>query len=264
MAPSTSAQERIHQAALRLFAERGVTQVNVKELALAAGVARGTIYAHVSEPERLFEDVAGQLAAEMNERVALSFQGVVDPAHRLANGIRFYVRRAHEEPDWGRFINRFAFANPSMQQMWNGQPVQDLMNGVLEGRYRFQTAQLPSVVGLVAGGVLACMGCVLIWGKALLLGEPPLARANPTGRSSCLCSPAVRAVLRAGCARRRWCSILVLGFAVRSRSAAGCGCGGRWDLEAARAGKGGLFRCSRRVGRGRCGCRLRCRRRLRC
>ncbi|MDI1258695.1 MAG: TetR/AcrR family transcriptional regulator [Aquabacterium sp.] len=161
MAPSTSAQERIHQAALRLFAERGVTQVNVKELALAAGVARGTIYAHVSEPERLFEDVAGQLAAEMNERVALSFQGVVDPAHRLANGIRFYVRRAHEEPDWGRFINRFAFANPSMQQMWNGQPVQDLMNGVLEGRYRFQTAQLPSVVGLVAGGVLGAILLVL-------------------------------------------------------------------------------------------------------
>lgn len=161
MAPSTSAQERIHQAALRLFAERGVTQVNVKELALAAGVARGTIYAHVSEPERLFEDVAGQLAAEMNERVALSFQGVVDPAHRLANGIRFYVRRAHEEPDWGRFINRFAFANPAMQQMWNGQPVQDLMNGVLEGRYRFQTAQLPSVVGLVAGGVLGAILLVL-------------------------------------------------------------------------------------------------------
>ena len=161
MAPSTSAQERIHQAALRLFAERGVTQVNVKELALAAGVARGTIYAHVSEPERLFEDVTGQLAAEMNERVALSFQGVVDPAHRLANGIRFYVRRAHEEPDWGRFINRFAFANPSMQQMWNGQPVQDLMNGVLEGRYRFQTAQLPSVVGLVAGGVLGAILLVL-------------------------------------------------------------------------------------------------------
>lgn len=31
---------------------------------------------------------------------------------------------------------------------------------------------------MVAGGVLACMGCVLIWGKALMLGEPPLARAT--------------------------------------------------------------------------------------
>jgi competence protein ComEC len=29
---------------------------------------------------------------------------------------------------------------------------------------------------LVAGGVLACLGCVLIWGKTLMLGQPPLAR----------------------------------------------------------------------------------------
>ncbi|MEQ6332380.1 ComEC/Rec2 family competence protein [Sphingobium sp. MK2] len=31
---------------------------------------------------------------------------------------------------------------------------------------------------MAAGGILACMGCVLIWGKAVMLGEPPLARAT--------------------------------------------------------------------------------------
>ncbi|GBH30616.1 competence protein ComEC [Sphingobium xenophagum] len=30
---------------------------------------------------------------------------------------------------------------------------------------------------IVAGGMLACIGCALIWGKAVLLGQPPLARA---------------------------------------------------------------------------------------
>ena len=29
---------------------------------------------------------------------------------------------------------------------------------------------------VVMGGVLACAGCVLVWGKAMLLGQPPLAR----------------------------------------------------------------------------------------
>lgn len=29
---------------------------------------------------------------------------------------------------------------------------------------------------IVAGGMLACIGCALIWGKAVLLGQPPLAR----------------------------------------------------------------------------------------
>jgi len=107
------------------------------------------------------EEGAGRWAAGRTGRAPLSFRGGVDPGHRWANGIRFYVRRAHGEPDWGRFINRFGFANPSRQQMWNGQPVQALMNGVLEGRYRFQSGQLPSVVGLVAGAVLGAILVVL-------------------------------------------------------------------------------------------------------
>ena len=39
MAALNPAQQRIHAAALKLFAERGVTQVNVSDLAQAAGVA---------------------------------------------------------------------------------------------------------------------------------------------------------------------------------------------------------------------------------
>lgn len=31
---------------------------------------------------------------------------------------------------------------------------------------------------IVAGAILACMGCLLVWGKALLLGQAPLARAT--------------------------------------------------------------------------------------
>ncbi|MBJ7378012.1 ComEC/Rec2 family competence protein [Sphingobium sp.] len=30
----------------------------------------------------------------------------------------------------------------------------------------------------VAGGILACMGCLLVWGKAMLWGQPPLGRAT--------------------------------------------------------------------------------------
>lgn len=31
---------------------------------------------------------------------------------------------------------------------------------------------------IVAGAILACAGCLLVWGKAVLLGQPPLARAT--------------------------------------------------------------------------------------
>ena len=56
-------RSRINEAALRLFAERGAARVNVKDLASYAGVARGTVYAHVHSPDALFGEVAAALPA---------------------------------------------------------------------------------------------------------------------------------------------------------------------------------------------------------
>lgn len=94
--PLSQARRRIYAAAMKLFAESGLTKVSISELAAAAGMARGTIYSHVPDVDRLFEDVAGQLAHEMTERVVAGFAGISDPAERLAVGVRQYIRRAHE------------------------------------------------------------------------------------------------------------------------------------------------------------------------
>jgi AcrR family transcriptional regulator len=161
MAPAQASQRRIYDAAVRLFAERGVVPVNVSELASAAGVARGTIYNNLGDPDRLFGEIAGQLGEEMHQRVVRSFGLVEDPAHRLANGIRFFARRAHEEPHWGRFIVRFAFSNAALQSMWAGPPAQDLQAGLANGRYDFAPEQLPSIIAMIAGAGLSAMFLVL-------------------------------------------------------------------------------------------------------
>jgi AcrR family transcriptional regulator len=155
------AKTRIHQAALRLFAEKGSTQISVSELAQAAGIARGTIYNNLDSPDLLFQSVAARLADEMHQRVVASFGGVPDPARRLANGIRFFIRRAHQEPHWGRFVSRFAFSNQALQGLWNGPPMRDVLLGMSLGRYDFKAEQLQSVIALVAGSVLSAMFLVL-------------------------------------------------------------------------------------------------------
>lgn len=63
----------------------------------------GTVYNNLADLDALFATVANQLSSEMSERIALSAWDLPDPAHRLATGIRFFVRRAHEERHWGRF-----------------------------------------------------------------------------------------------------------------------------------------------------------------
>lgn len=157
----SAAQSRIHEAAVRLFSERGGTQVTVRDLAAAAGVARGTVYNNLQDPAALFETVALRLGEEMHERVNLSFAGIADPAVRLAIGLRLFIRRAHDEPHWGRFIIRFAMTAAGLRQIWEGHPLRDLADGLRQGRYRFQPEQLPSVLAMAASFGLAGMVMVL-------------------------------------------------------------------------------------------------------
>jgi AcrR family transcriptional regulator len=154
-------QRRIHQAAFRLFAEKGTSQVNILDLAQEAGVARGTIYSNIESMESLFEAVAGQLAGEMHERIKKSFDTLEDPAQRLANGIRLFIRRAHEDSQWGAFIHKFAMSNSSLREMFTSQATTDLLNGLGSGRYRFQKEQLISVMTLISSSVLGSIFLVL-------------------------------------------------------------------------------------------------------
>lgn len=159
----SSSQQRLHKAALKLFAERGSTNISVSELADAAGVARGTIYNNGLNPETLFEDIATLLATEMNARVIKTLKNEEDYAVRLAQGIRMYLRRAHDEPDWGRFICKFAFSAKSMMGLWTGSdsPLPDVIHGLENGRYQFRQEQLMSVIAVIAGSVLSSIFLVL-------------------------------------------------------------------------------------------------------
>lgn len=159
--PLTQARRRIHAAAMKLFADSGDTKVSISELATAAGMARGTIYSHVPDVDRLFEDVAGQLAQEMTERVVAGFAGITDPAQRLAIGVRQYIRRAHEEPLWGRFMSRFGLSPAVMRSVMSSEALTDFEAGVASGRYRIAPSQLSAMVALLAGGTLAAMLPVL-------------------------------------------------------------------------------------------------------
>lgn len=157
----SQARRRIHAAAMKLFAERGVTKVSISDLATAAGMARGTIYSHVPDVDGLFEAVAAQLAREMTARVVAGFAGVNDPAQRLSIGVRQYIRRAHEEPLWGRFMGRFGLSPTVMETVMGSEPLSDLQAGISSGRYGIAPEQLPAMVAILSGGTLAAMMPVL-------------------------------------------------------------------------------------------------------
>ncbi len=157
---SKPAQRRLREAALKLFAERGA-EVSLSDLAQAAGVARGTIYNNSGSTGEVFAQVADQLVIDMHHRVVKSSGKDEDPVHHLANGIRFFARRAHEEPHWGRFINRFALSNPAMFGLWHGPFMDDLLRAMRAKQYDLKPSRLPTAVAMIAGSVLGAMFLVM-------------------------------------------------------------------------------------------------------
>ena len=63
----TSTDQRINAAAVRLFTEKGATQVTISELANEARVARGTLYRNIDSIEQIFDKVVAAFNAEMHE-----------------------------------------------------------------------------------------------------------------------------------------------------------------------------------------------------
>lgn len=161
MSMATAAQRQILRAALKFFGERGATQVNVKELAQAAGVARGTIYNNLDDLAGLFDAVAAQLAAQMSAQVEQAIADLNEPALRLAMGIRLHVLFAARDPEVGHFILRFGFSAAALREIWTGQALADLREGRARGIYDFPEEQMHSVVNFISGATIGAIASAL-------------------------------------------------------------------------------------------------------
>ncbi|MDP9171554.1 MAG: TetR/AcrR family transcriptional regulator [Acidobacteriota bacterium] len=65
--PSTSAHEKVIQAALDLIVERGIDGVSMDAIAGAAGVSKATVYKHWANKDALLIDVIRKVSGELPE-----------------------------------------------------------------------------------------------------------------------------------------------------------------------------------------------------
>jgi AcrR family transcriptional regulator len=156
-------ERRIYDAAVRLFAERGHTDLSVSDLASEAGVARGTLYRNVDSMDSLYEQVRMQLAVDVHERVnaVMDENGITDVALRLSTGIRLLIRHAHENPGMGRFFVRFGLTDESLREMLSGPPLRDLNAGIASGRYGLEAGRDLSIASMIIGTAVAAIWMIL-------------------------------------------------------------------------------------------------------
>ena len=146
---------RLLRAALELMADRGMEGVAINEITEAADVGFGTFYNYFDAKEAihdaLVEEVVGSFGAALDQ-VA---EHADDPAEIFAASVRYTLRRAGQEPLWGRFLVRSGFSARALEQGLGPRMLRDLKQGIAASRFR--TSDLPMTVVAVRGAVLSAI-----------------------------------------------------------------------------------------------------------
>ncbi len=78
----SATRERVRSAAVRLFARQGYAAVNMRQIAMEAGISTGSIYRHFATKEELFGDLVAEAATGLGSVVEL-FRGPGEPVESL-------------------------------------------------------------------------------------------------------------------------------------------------------------------------------------
>jgi len=152
-----SGWQRIRAAALRLLQERSFAQVSLVDVAHEAGVSRATIYNRCASLEQLYCDIATEMMLVMNQRIDANFLPADEPDARLALGIRWYIRRAHEDPLWYDLVSRYGRSPRLATRVWRDPVLERVLNALAREHDGLATSGMRIAPVFVSSSVLAAM-----------------------------------------------------------------------------------------------------------
>ncbi|MBV6659729.1 TetR/AcrR family transcriptional regulator [Pseudomonas yamanorum] len=142
-------------AALRLFAQREVSEIALLEIAEEAQVSGGTIYNYFRTRDEVVEAVGVALATQFSETISTLSEGIESGARRLSIGVRMFVLRALDDPTWASAVIRVIHFNKAMRSSIAMYVLNDLRAGLNEGALSFEdeSVALELVVSCAIGGM---------------------------------------------------------------------------------------------------------------
>lgn len=158
-------RRQILETACALFAERGVENVALIEVAERAGVSNGTFYNHFRTKQDLLAGLALLFADTLCRRIFESCMGIEDGARRMVVGNRRYVQFAAEHPGWAAMFMAVFAAAPELRSHIDAFVLEDLRIGIRQKRFR--VASEAAALDLIGG---ACNQAML---RAVLGESPP-------------------------------------------------------------------------------------------
>lgn len=144
---------RLIEAAMLVFARRGVEGGVIDEVIATAEVSRGSFYNHFRTHDELLGAVAQEVGNQLLEIVDPVIRTIADPAARVACGVRLTLAVAQAHPHLAAFLARVGPPALGAQSLATEVLPRDIRAGIESGRFTPMDPRL--AFDLITGPVLA-------------------------------------------------------------------------------------------------------------
>ncbi|MBQ0728484.1 MAG: TetR/AcrR family transcriptional regulator [Thalassolituus oleivorans] len=181
-------QKALIEAAMRIYARKGVGELLLNELAEEAKVSNGTVYNYFKSREEVLEAVGIELATEFSHHITAASTGVESGAERMSIGVRMFIERAKREPEWASAVVRIYQYDKNLRSAVIAYVRADVRQGMKQNTLKFNNEDLAVVMVMFAtvGAMVAVLDGIEIENIDSLLSEMLLLGlgANPENAKS--------------------------------------------------------------------------------
>ncbi|MCP4006195.1 MAG: TetR/AcrR family transcriptional regulator [bacterium] len=142
-------------AAHAVMARKGSGAVTIQEITNEADVGFGSFYNHFESKAAIIETMMSEAVESFGGALDRIADVVDDPAEILAASLRYGVRRAANDPDWGWFLVRTGLSPFHLRTGLSARLARDIRVGMEAGRLHVEDPE--ATFYAVAGTVLALM-----------------------------------------------------------------------------------------------------------
>lgn len=148
-------RQALIEAALRIYAHKGVGELALNELAAEAGVSNGTVYNYFTSREEVLSAVGISLIEQFSRLIDSTIAGVEPAPQRVSIAMRMLIERAFTDPDWAAAIVRVMHFDEGMRSAAIEFLRADLHTGLRQGSFSFSDEQvaLELFVSVTLGGL---------------------------------------------------------------------------------------------------------------
>jgi AcrR family transcriptional regulator len=148
-------RQQLIDAALRIYARKGASDLALNELAEEGGVSNGTVYNYFRTKEEVLEAVGLALAEQYSLRVLAASEGIVKGAERLAIGVRMFIRHALNNHQWASALINVIHYAEGMRSAHAAYVRNDLQIGFEQGDLNYTDVNV--AMGLVVAVTVSAM-----------------------------------------------------------------------------------------------------------